>query len=1186
MAPSRLFAHSLGGAFLTSAVAAAWLAPGTAFAATATETLSVDGTVESVIVDPEPGALTSHTEQKQAFVRVNDLLLPVPAGYLSGAESGQRATVQLRVRPGTSRTAALTDAAETMPVPAVSTARALGQSSAAVVAARLTGPVTSNQAAARAQSAETQEAAVGAHRLTVLPVFWSAKDTATQASLTGLANQAKDYWDEQSNGGIDISVDVRDWKQVSAPSGSCNYTAIFQAALAEHAVSAPNRVNEHVAVYFPQQSGCSWAGLGSVNGSMIWINGYPWEDVLTHEFGHNLGLGHANRATCTASGARVPLSSSCTVEQYYDTSDVMGFARQGMASGNLNAAFGDYLGLQQTVTAPASQKTTVDLSALSAHSGTSGLRIATTVGTVFVDFRPAAGRDTRSPGWAGVQVRLRTATNPPTTQLLDMQPGTRTAFSAANLPVNSVWQVPGTSQSVKVTSISPTKATVEVSGVKDTTAPSAAPVIVTAAGPTNAASQTITWTAAADKESGISAYRVMVNGTLAAETDGDTLTADVPLAEGNNSVVVVAVNGSGLVKSSTAKVFPRDSIAPAPVTGLKVSADGKSVTWTAAADKGTARSYAVRIDGALAATVTTTTAKVSITAGQRTVSVTPSDAAGNAGTATEATLWIDPTAPVPPALTSPDGTWQNSRQVSVTWDPASAPGSGIASYTVTAGGKSTTVDGNTTSATMTVPADGTHTVSVVAKNLAGVASKVATAAVKVDTVAPPAATTIKLSADKSKLTWAAATGSGSPVSWRVQADGGAAVAVTKPEAPVTASGGRQTWTITPVDAAGNVGPAVQYTAWTDQTAPSEPAILTPSADSATRTGPVTVTWTAAADGDSGITSYVVTVGTRRTTVPGTATSYSYQPADGRQTVSVAAVNGAGLSSTAASVAYTYDKTAPTAATRVTVSGAGSETVLRWTAATDRTSGVAEYVLSLDGTPVTTVPATATTATVTTPAGRHTWTVTAVDIAGNSSAAASAGALWFDTTAPVAAQPVTLPAVQAARAVKVTWTPAADLESGIRSYVVIASNGIRTIKTTATATATTATVTVPEDGSWAVAVQAVNQAGLTTDAPAGTVLVDSAKPAAPVITSPVAKGTTGTSFTVGWTAPAAGRSGISGYRVEVNGKIVATVDGSTFQAPVSVTAVRPTPVAVKVTALSGAGLAGSAAQVSFTVNPAA
>ncbi|GAA1636367.1 hypothetical protein [Actinoplanes couchii] len=1118
-----------------SLLAMALLAPG-ATAAPAPETRTVVGTVESVIVDPLPDA-PAGGDRMLTLVRADGKLFEVPPGELDGAASGRRAKVELE---GTT-----------------------------VVSAELTGSTKRAQAAAS-----------GAHELTLLPVFWTAKDDATRESLTALANQAKTYWSEQSNGGVDISVDVRDWQQIAAPSGSCDYTAIFNAAIAAHGVDAPANARDHIGIYFPKQSGCAWAGLGSVNGPMIWVNGTPLEDVLTHEFGHNLGLGHANKATCTANGARVSLSSSCTVAEYQDATDVMGYARNGFASGNLNSAFGDFLGLQQTTTtSPAT------LSALSAHTGTSGLKLETSSGTVFVDYRPATGRDVRVPAWAGVQVRLRTTGSSPTTQLLDMQPSTSTSFSAPNLPVGGVWLIPGGKQSVKVTSAADGIAKVEVVTATDTTAPSVAPV-VSVTTPVKTATGTVTWTAAVDPDSGISAYRVLVNGQKVADTDGATLTADVPLTEGSNSIVVVAVNGAGLIKNSVTKTLVRDSTAPAAVTNVKVDKEGRTVTWVAPADRGTARSYAVTVDGELVKTVAQSPAGIAAAPGRRTVSVTATDAAGNVGATAETTLWIDSSVPLSPAITAPAaGVWLSSRQVTVSWTPASAPGSGIASYTLSLNGKTVTVDGDARSATLTVSGDGIHTASLVARNMAGQASRTVTVPVRVDTAAPAAPSGIRLATDQSKLSWAAASAAGSPVSWEVQVDDGTAVTVTKPEFVNQAAGGQHTWTITPVDAAGNIGPSGTFTKWTDSTPPTKPVITSPAADSFSRDATVTVMWNPSADTESGIGSYLVTAGTQKATVTGT--SWTYRPTDGRQNVTVTAVNRAGLSSTPASLGYTYDKTAPSLPGRVVVTGADANTVLTWTASTDKASGVDEYVLFLDGNRADSVPANATTATVTTPPGKHTWSITAVDRAGNSSRASSAGAIWFDTTAPSPAVPEKLPEMVSARAVKVSWAPAIDAESGIKTYAIVATDGTRTVRAAATATATSGAVTVPDNGTWQITVQAVNQTGLTAEADAGSVLVDSTVLGAPTITSPVSKGSTGTSFTVTWTPPAlAGPSGITAYRVTVNGRLYGTVDGSALALPVTVTAPRATTMSVSVAAVSGAGIAGRPATVTFSVKPEA
>ena len=67
-------------------------------------------------------------------------------------------------------------------------------------------------------------------------------------------------------------------------------------------------------------------GLGSSTGGIVLAAGYQlYATVIAHELGHNLGLMHANVATCYASPrvADGP-GSDCRVEEYADLSDVMG----------------------------------------------------------------------------------------------------------------------------------------------------------------------------------------------------------------------------------------------------------------------------------------------------------------------------------------------------------------------------------------------------------------------------------------------------------------------------------------------------------------------------------------------------------------------------------------------------------------------------------------------------------------------------------------------------------------------------------------------------------------------------------------------------------------------------------------------------------------------------------------------
>lgn len=310
------------------------------------------------------------------------------------------------------------------------------------------------------------EAVVGNHTLTVLPVHWGNQDATTTATLASLANQTAQYWSEQSGGRISMSTSVRNWATIPNPQ-TCNTAAIMQSALAANGLSAGSATN-HVLVYFPKMSACGgWAGLASIGGGSIWVNGTPIIDVFTHEFGHNLGVGHANTATCTSGGTRVPFASlsSCTVREYQDTADVMGYAISGKASGNLNTALADHLGLATVLRPTTSSPVTVDLAQLSSTGSTRAVAIPVAEGTIYVDFRPATGRDTRQPAWAGVQVHLRTM-DPvhryPTSYLLDMSAPAGGEFAAPAFPAGGSWSVPGSGLVVTVQSVGSTSARVSV----------------------------------------------------------------------------------------------------------------------------------------------------------------------------------------------------------------------------------------------------------------------------------------------------------------------------------------------------------------------------------------------------------------------------------------------------------------------------------------------------------------------------------------------------------------------------------------------------------------------------------------------------------------------------------------------------------------------------------------------------
>jgi Gametolysin peptidase M11 len=538
------------------------------------------------------GTHDDDTLRTMALADVAGRLVALPAGQAAGLRPGQRITVDAVRTAGR------------LSVRSVRTAEPAGR----VTASGVANPVT------------------GTHTLTVLPVYWNTPDSATRSSLTTLASATASYWAAQSAGRITILPTVRDWVRIPDP-GNCDPVTIADAALTAHGVELPDSPFDHVAFYFPERADCGgWAGLGQVGGSLIWDNGYPLTDVTAHEFGHNLGLGHANTATCTGSGGRVTLSASCTVQEYRDLADVMGGAMD-RPTGNLNTALADWLGLATAVTVNAGTQATVDVAPIGTATGTRAVRVRAGDAWVYADYRPAVAPDTRWPAAAGVQVHVLQDGDYPASRLLDGSPRSSSPFSAASLPLNTPWAVPGAGLTMTVTSISANGARISVA---PTTGEAATPTITApAARAVVGPSVAVSWRLTAD-----ASVKVLVDGVTRATPPSGGRTGSVTLtglSGGAHTVTVQSLTAGGTAGTTSAPVAVTvDATAPTRPASLALSTS-ESLTWRASTDTGSGMAgYLVAVDNAPPTRLGVTTGvRVKTPAGRHTWWVAAVDKVGN-----------------------------------------------------------------------------------------------------------------------------------------------------------------------------------------------------------------------------------------------------------------------------------------------------------------------------------------------------------------------------------------------------------------------------------------------------------------------------------------------------------------------------------------------------------------------------
>jgi hypothetical protein len=195
---------------------------------------------------------------------------------------------------------------------------------------------------------------------------------------------------------------------------------------------------------------------------------------MSHELGHNLDLDHAATVTCPGTNDPTRCTNNSAIDEYGDMWDVMGGGFSypgGEAKGLFSGALLDQLGWLTNADRVTATNGTATLAPLGSATGKRVLRIPTSGGHLYVDYRPATGLDS----WiadnhtlgGGVQVRFVAATFPPPGQGLlaaDLPEASPFGFGAPHvfLRAGETLQTGRAGITLTVTAMTPAAATVVV----------------------------------------------------------------------------------------------------------------------------------------------------------------------------------------------------------------------------------------------------------------------------------------------------------------------------------------------------------------------------------------------------------------------------------------------------------------------------------------------------------------------------------------------------------------------------------------------------------------------------------------------------------------------------------------------------------------------------------------------------
>ena len=469
-----------------------------------------------------------------------------------------------------------------------------------------------------------------------------------------------------------------------------------------------------------------------------------------------------------------------------------------------------------------------------------------------------------------------------------------------------------------------------------------------------------------DEVSDATSYNVYRDSSLIASPTTNAFT-DTALADGTYLYEVSAVDDAGESTSKASVSATVNNEPPTAPTNLSASANGSNVnlSWNTVND---ATSYNVYRDSSLLESTTANAfTDTALADGTYLYEVSAVDDAGESTSKASVSATVNNAAPAAPTNLSASA---NGSNVNLSWDEVSD----ATSYNVYR--DSNLIASPTTNAfTDTALADGTYLYEVSAVDDAGESTSKASVSATVNNEPPAAPTNLTASANGSNvnLTWNTVDDA---TSYKVYRDSSLIASPTSNAFTDTAlADGTYLYEVSAVDDAGESTSKASVSATVNNEPPTAPTNLSASVNADS----VNLTWDTVADA----TSYNVYRDSSLIASPITTTFTDTALADGTYLYEVSAVDGAGESTSKASVSATVNNEPPAAPTNLSAAANGSNVNLNWDTVADATSYNVYRDSSLIASPTTNAFTDTALAD-----GTYSYEISSVDDAGESTSKAS------------------------------------------------------------------------------------------------------------------------------------------------------------------------------------------------------